>query len=108
MSAKCARHFDRPGALLGTNFATIEQLEIELVPGFSVLTGETGAGKSIIVDALSLLLRGVSPTANGANFQEKDRSARTLGPFERSKGELPDLDRDSFAAEATKPKQDYR
>ena len=38
--------------LLGvTNFATIEQLEIELVPGFSVLTGETGAGKSIIVDA---------------------------------------------------------
>ena len=41
-----------------TNFATIEQLEIELVPGFSVLTGETGAGKSIIVDALSLLLGG--------------------------------------------------
>ena len=41
-----------------TNFATIEQLEIELAPGFSVLTGETGAGKSIIVDALSLLLGG--------------------------------------------------
>ena len=38
-----------------TNFATIEELEMELVPGFSVLTGETGAGKSIIVDALSLL-----------------------------------------------------
>ncbi len=41
-----------------TNFATIEQLEVELGPGFSVLTGETGAGKSIIVDALSLLLGG--------------------------------------------------
>ena len=41
-----------------TNFATIEQLEIELAPGFGVLTGETGAGKSIIVDALSLLLGG--------------------------------------------------
>ena len=41
-----------------TNFATIEQLELELLPGFTVLTGETGAGKSIIVDALSLLLGG--------------------------------------------------
>ncbi len=41
-----------------TNFATIKQLEIELAPNFSVLTGETGAGKSIIVDALSLLLGG--------------------------------------------------
>ena len=43
-----------------TNFATIERLEIELAPGFSVLTGETGAGKSIIVDALGLLLGGRS------------------------------------------------
>ena len=39
-----------------TDFATIEQLYIELATGFSVLTGETGAGKSIIVDALGLLL----------------------------------------------------
>ena len=41
-----------------TNFATIEQLEIELAADFNVLTGETGAGKSIIVDAVSLLLGG--------------------------------------------------
>ena len=41
-----------------TDFATIEQLDIELATGFSVLTGETGAGKSIIVDALGLLLGG--------------------------------------------------
>ena len=41
-----------------TNFATIEQLDIELAPGFSVLTGETGAGKSIIVDALGFLIGG--------------------------------------------------
>ena len=41
-----------------TDFATIEQLDIELGTGFSVLTGETGAGKSIIVDALGLLLGG--------------------------------------------------
>ena len=41
-----------------TDFATIEQLDIELGAGFNVLTGETGAGKSIIVDALGLLLGG--------------------------------------------------
>ena len=40
------------------HFAIIKQLEMELDPGFSVLTGETGAGKSIIVGALGLLLGG--------------------------------------------------
>ena len=38
--------------------ATIETLDLELLPGFSAFTGETGAGKSIIVDALGLLLGG--------------------------------------------------
>lgn len=38
------------------NFAIIEELEMEFHPGLNVLTGETGAGKSIIVEALSLLL----------------------------------------------------
>ena len=50
-----------PRLLSVTNFATIEQLEMELAPGLNVLTGETGAGKSIIVDALSLLWGG-APT----------------------------------------------
>ena len=36
--------------------ATIESLDLDLCPGFSAFTGETGAGKSIIVDALGLLL----------------------------------------------------
>ena len=40
------------------HFAIVDQLEIELDPGFSVLTGETGAGKSIIVGALGLLVGG--------------------------------------------------
>jgi DNA repair protein RecN (Recombination protein N) len=39
-----------------SNFAIIHYLNIEFHPGLNVLTGETGAGKSIIVDALSLLL----------------------------------------------------
>ena len=38
--------------------AVIDQLEIELGPGMSVLTGETGAGKSILVEAVGLLLGG--------------------------------------------------
>ena len=38
------------------NFALIEELELSFYSGFSVLTGETGAGKSIIIDALGLLL----------------------------------------------------
>jgi DNA repair protein RecN (Recombination protein N) len=38
------------------NLATIEDLEISLDPGFSILTGETGAGKSIIIDAIRLIL----------------------------------------------------
>ncbi|UCH26956.1 MAG: DNA repair protein RecN [Trueperaceae bacterium] len=37
------------------NFAIIEELRIELAPGLNVLTGETGAGKSIVVGALALL-----------------------------------------------------
>jgi DNA repair protein RecN (Recombination protein N) len=40
------------------NVALIERLSIELSPGFNVLTGETGAGKSMLVDALSLVLGG--------------------------------------------------
>ncbi|HWK88639.1 MAG TPA: AAA family ATPase, partial [Longimicrobium sp.] len=38
------------------NFALIDKLSVRLEPGLNVLTGETGAGKSIIVGALSLLL----------------------------------------------------
>lgn len=41
-----------------TNFALIDHLQLEFSPGFQVLTGETGAGKSLLVDALVLLLGG--------------------------------------------------
>jgi len=39
-----------------TNFALIDDLDVEFAPGLNVLTGETGAGKSIIVGALKLAL----------------------------------------------------
>ncbi|NNC97293.1 MAG: AAA family ATPase, partial [Gammaproteobacteria bacterium] len=37
------------------HFAIIDALELELDQGFSVLSGETGAGKSILLDALGLI-----------------------------------------------------
>ncbi len=40
------------------NFAIIDELKLRFSPGFNVLTGETGAGKSIIIDAVSTLLGG--------------------------------------------------
>ena len=61
-----------------TDFATIEQLDIELGAGFNVLTGETGAGKSIIVDALGLLLGG---RANVDMVRSGARQARVEGIF---------------------------
>jgi DNA repair protein RecN (Recombination protein N) len=40
------------------DFVIVDTLELDFAAGFTVLTGETGAGKSIIIDALSLLLGG--------------------------------------------------
>ena len=40
------------------NFAIIDNLELNFAPGLNVITGETGAGKSIIIDAVELILGG--------------------------------------------------
>lgn len=53
------RATDRPGRLLELSvrdLALIERLRLELEPGLNVLTGETGAGKSLLIDALGLAL----------------------------------------------------
>ena len=44
------------------NFAIIDELELDFNKGMTVITGETGAGKSIMVDALSLALGGRADT----------------------------------------------
>ena len=43
-------------SLLIQDYALIEKIEVEFKPGLSIITGETGAGKSILIDAMSLLL----------------------------------------------------
>ena len=45
------------------NFALIDELELEFDRGFNLLSGETGAGKSLVVDALALLA-GAKASAN--------------------------------------------
>ena len=44
------------------NFAIIDRMEVHFNPGFNVITGETGAGKSIIIDAVDMMLGGRSDT----------------------------------------------
>ena len=43
-------------SLLIKNYALIEEIEVEFESGLNIITGETGAGKSILIDALSLVL----------------------------------------------------
>src|SRR5262245_34269880 len=45
-----------------TNLAVIDSVQVEFEPGLNVLTGETGAGKSILVEAVGLLLGGRAST----------------------------------------------
>src|SRR3954466_14776776 len=74
---------DRPGRLVElavTDLALIDRLRLVLEPGLNVLTGETGAGKSLIIDALGLALGAradLSLVRHGAD------AARVEASFER-------------------------
>ncbi|NOZ73307.1 MAG: DNA repair protein RecN [Chloroflexi bacterium] len=63
------------------NFAIIDDLHVAFQPGFNVLTGETGAGKSIIIDAIELLLGG---KANQTSVRAGADLASIEGIFELS------------------------
>jgi len=53
------------------NFTLIDELNIQFHPGFSVITGETGAGKSIILGAIGLLLGQRADTKSIKSGQDK-------------------------------------
>ena len=61
------------------DFVIVEHLELEFGAGFTVLTGETGAGKSILVDAL--LLAGERPEAAGRTFNIVDPEPVTQAAY---------------------------
>ena len=61
------------------NYAVIEQLRVRFHPGLNLLTGETGSGKSIVVDALGLLLGG---RASAESVRTGAERARISGIFE--------------------------
>ncbi|MGV8094072.1 MAG: DNA repair protein RecN [Mangrovibacterium sp.] len=61
-----------------SNYALIDQLSIRFYPGFNIMTGETGAGKSIILGALGLIL---GQRADMSVLQDKDRKCSVEGVF---------------------------
>src|SRR5579862_8261246 len=61
------------------NYAVVERLRVRLHAGLNLLTGETGSGKSIVVDALGLLLGG---RASGEMVRTGAARARVAGIFE--------------------------
>ena len=73
------------------NFAIIDQLHVEFGPGLNVLTGETGAGKSILVDAINLLL-GSRASPEMIRTGQEEASVEAFFELEGGKA-LPILDR---------------
>ena len=70
------------------NYALIDSLNIEFGPGFSVITGETGAGKSIILGALSLIL---GQRADARQIKQGENKCLVEGVFDVSKYDLKSL-----------------
>jgi DNA repair protein RecN (Recombination protein N) len=64
--------------LMVENYAVVEQARIQFQEGLNVLTGETGSGKSIVVDALNLLLGG---RASAEMIRTGETKARVSGIF---------------------------
>jgi DNA repair protein RecN (Recombination protein N) len=71
-----------------SSFAVIDQLRVEFHQGLNVLTGETGSGKSIIVDALGLLL---GERSSSAQIRTGESGASVEGHFHLAGEKSPEL-----------------
>src|SRR5881398_1796197 len=69
--------------LVVENYAVVERLRVRFHAGLNLLTGETGSGKSIIVDALGLLFGG---RASADMIRSGEERARVSGVFDASPG----------------------
>lgn len=74
--------------LVISNFAIIENIDISFQDGFTVLTGETGAGKSLVIDSLSLLL---GDRASSELIRQGEDKAVVQGVFNVRKPKLSAL-----------------
>ncbi|MDH4326924.1 MAG: AAA family ATPase, partial [Nitrospira sp.] len=72
-----------------SNFAVLEQLDLSIDAGFTVLTGETGAGKSLLIDAITLLMGG---RASSDQIRHGEDEAQLEAAFQIPPGH-PMLDR---------------
>lgn len=68
------------------DFVIVDRMDLEFIPGFTVLTGETGAGKSILIDALSLVL---GERSDATHVRTGSERAEISAEFDI--GELPKL-----------------
>src|SRR5674476_214968 len=78
------------------DFVIVRELELELASGFSVLTGETGAGKSILIDALQLAL---GARADAGVVREGTARADISAEFELPASLLPWLEEAGFESQ---------
>ena len=82
------------------HLAVIDAVELELEPGLTVLTGETGAGKSILVEAIDLLLGG---RASADLVRSGETTATVQAIFERADGSETIVRREISATGCTRP-----
>ena len=78
------------------DFVIVRELELDLSPGFSVLTGETGAGKSILVDALQLAL---GARADAGVVREGAAKTQISAEFELPASLVPWLEEAGFESQ---------
>ncbi len=72
------------------NLATIEDIELEIEQGFTILTGETGAGKSIVIDGIRLAL-GEKGSPDMIRTGKKETSVEAIFPFHQTRDDLKRL-----------------
>jgi len=78
------------GELHIRNFAVIKDMAMHFVPGLNVISGEEGTGKSLLVDALSLLMGSRAPSGLIRSGTKSARIEAIFWPSEMTMGRIKD------------------